>query len=155
MRQHAEAFTASGAGVITAVADVDPATLAALAELNPGARAYALADELLAGADVEPVVVALPTYLHRPVAIAALDAGKHVLCEKPPAVNAEEVAAMMDAARRRGRVLAFAAEVRKEAAPLTPPDDALAIMRLIDGLYRSAREGREIPIAPPGDSPTR
>ncbi|HKE18072.1 MAG TPA: hypothetical protein VKB80_24515 [Kofleriaceae bacterium] len=50
----------------------------------------------------------------------------------------------------------FAAAVRGEAAPMTPPEDALAIMRLIDGLYRSAREGREIPIGdPPGDPPSR
>jgi predicted dehydrogenase len=40
----------------------------------------------------------------------------------------------------------FAAAIRGETAPLTPADDALMIMRLIDGLYRSAREAREIPI---------
>ncbi len=111
-RRHAEAFTASGAGLVTAVADVDPAARAALEEMCPGARGFASAEELLADADVEAVVVALPTFLHRPVVIAALEAGKHVLCEKPPALHAEEVVAMMDAARRAGRVLAFGLQRR-------------------------------------------
>jgi predicted dehydrogenase len=111
-RRHAEAFIASGAGLVTAVADLAPASRAALAELSPGAHGFASAEELLAQGDVEAVVVALPTYLHRPVVIAALEAGKHVLCEKPPALDAREVVAMIDAARRAGRVLAFGLQRR-------------------------------------------
>lgn len=111
-QRHAEAFTVTGTGLVTAFADVDPASRAALAQLYPGARGFSSAEELVADADVEAVVVALPTFLHRPVVIAALDAGKHVLCEKPPALHAEEVVAMMDAARRTGRVLAFGLQRR-------------------------------------------
>ena len=132
-QRHAEAFTTSGAGVVTAVADLDPASRAALAEVSPGAHQFASADELLAEADVEAVVVALPTYLHRPVVIAALDAGKHVLCEKPPGLDAEEVVAMMDAARRAGRVLAFA--LQRRALPSVTAARALVERGELGTLY--------------------
>lgn len=49
--------------------------------------------------DVDLVSVALPPALHREIAIAALDRGKHVLCEKPTALNAAEAQEMLDAAR--------------------------------------------------------
>jgi predicted dehydrogenase len=115
-RRHAEAFAASDAGVVTAIADVDPACRAALATLTPGAQEFASAEALLAEAEVDAVVVALPTYLHRPIVIAALDAGKHVLCEKPPALRAQEVADMAEAARRNRRVLAFGLQRRALAS---------------------------------------
>jgi predicted dehydrogenase len=111
-RRHAEAFAASGASSVAAVADSDAACRAALVQLCPGARAFTSAEELLADAGVDAVVVALPTYLHRPVVVAALAAGKHVLCEKPPALHAGEVVAMMDAAARSRRVLAFGLQRR-------------------------------------------
>jgi predicted dehydrogenase len=65
-------------------------------------------EELIARADVDAVYVALPTALHARWAIAALESGKHVLCEKPFAANAREAALMIDAARAAGRVLAEA-----------------------------------------------
>ena len=60
--------------------------------------------ELLASADIDAVIVATPDALHLPVTLAALEAGKHVLCEKPLAMNAEEAQRMADAARRTGLV---------------------------------------------------
>jgi predicted dehydrogenase len=115
-RRHAEAFAASDAGAVVAIADVDPACRAALARLTPGAQEFASAEALLAEADVDAVVVALPTYLHRPIVIAALDAGKHVLCEKPPALHSQEVADMAEAAQRNRRVLAFGLQRRALAS---------------------------------------
>jgi predicted dehydrogenase len=50
--------------------------------------------------DVDCVIVATPNKFHAPVAIAALEAGKHVLCEKPLARNPEEARAMVDAAKK-------------------------------------------------------
>jgi predicted dehydrogenase len=72
----------------------------------------ATAAELFALDELDAVVVALPTFLHHPMVMAALAAGKHVLCEKPPALNAGEAEAMADAALRRGLVLAFGLQRR-------------------------------------------
>ena len=61
--------------------------------------------ELIARDDIDVVSVTTPTYLHAPVAIAALQSGKHVLCEKPLALNVAEGEAMVKAAIDNKRVL--------------------------------------------------
>jgi predicted dehydrogenase len=66
--------------------------------------------------EVDAVVVACPNYLHAPVTIAALKAGKHVLCEKPMACSADESAAMIAAAKTAGKLLMIAHNQR--LAPL-------------------------------------
>lgn len=59
-------------------------------------------EELLARDDVDAVYVPLPTGMRKEWVIAAAQAGKHVLCEKPAAVNAEDALAMVDACREAG-----------------------------------------------------
>ena len=66
--------------------------------------------------DLDAVVIALPTFLHHRMVVAALEAGKHVLCEKPPALNAGETSAMADAAARRGLVLCLWPAAARHAA---------------------------------------
>jgi predicted dehydrogenase len=68
-------------------------------------RAHGGYAELVADPDVDAVYVATPHSHHAEHTILALDAGKHVLCEKPMATSATEVARMIDAARRNGRTL--------------------------------------------------
>lgn len=68
--------------------------------------------ELLARPDLDAVSVCVPTYLHAPVTVAALQAGKHVFCEKPPALNAAEAKAMADAAEKAGKLLIYAFSAR-------------------------------------------
>jgi xylose dehydrogenase (NAD/NADP) len=68
-------------------------------------RAYGSYDELLADADVDVVYVALPNALHVEWSIRALEAGKHVLSEKPLSRRPEEVERAFDAAERAGRIL--------------------------------------------------
>jgi predicted dehydrogenase len=62
--------------------------------------------ELVAAPDTEALVIGTWPYLHCPVTLAALDAGKHVLCEARMAMNLEEARRMLDAARRRPRLVA-------------------------------------------------
>lgn len=79
---------------IAAVADNDPARRAeAVARFD--CAAYAQIDELLADPNVELVVIALPTHLHHSMSIRALQAGKHVVCEKPMAVTLAEADIML------------------------------------------------------------
>jgi len=61
---------------------------------------------LLARDDVDLVYIATPPFLHHPQAIAALEAGKHVICEKPLAILIEHADAMIAAARKHERLLA-------------------------------------------------
>ena len=68
-------------------------------------RARGSYDEVLAAPDVDAVLISLPTGEHVTWAIAALDAGKHVLCARPLAPDAEGATAMAAAAARSGRVL--------------------------------------------------
>jgi len=68
--------------------------------------------ELVADQTIEAVTVCLPTDLHAEVTIAALKAGKHVLCEKPMALSADECDRMMDAAAEAKRTLMIAQVLR-------------------------------------------
>ncbi len=62
-------------------------------------------DDLLVSAEVDCVDICTPTYLHAEQAIRCLEAGKHVICEKPMALNVEEGQRMIDAARAAGKFL--------------------------------------------------
>ncbi|WP_145053526.1 MULTISPECIES: Gfo/Idh/MocA family protein [Paenibacillus] len=65
-----------------------------------GGKAYSSYEELLANETVDAVSVCTPNYLHAPMAIAAANAGKHVLVEKPMAVSTEEGEQMIEAAKK-------------------------------------------------------
>jgi UDP-N-acetyl-2-amino-2-deoxyglucuronate dehydrogenase len=67
---------------------------------------------LVADPTVDAVIVTTPPFLHHPVTVAALQAGKHVLCEKPLAVSLREADEMIDAARTAGRVLSTVSQGR-------------------------------------------
>jgi xylose dehydrogenase (NAD/NADP) len=71
-------------------------------------RAYGSYDELLADPDVEAIYNPLPNTMHTEWSIKALDAGKHVLCEKPISRHTSDVEATFDAADRNGRLLSEA-----------------------------------------------
>lgn len=73
-------------------------------------------EELLARRDVDAVFVCTPNRSHGPISLAALEAGKHVLCEKPMAVDEADAAAMVRAARARGLVLTVGHQARFTAA---------------------------------------
>jgi predicted dehydrogenase len=70
-------------------------------------KGYTSYQELLKDPEIDAVDIVAPNNLHAPVSIAALDAGKHVFCEKPPALNAREAAEMMRCAQRNKRILMY------------------------------------------------
>ncbi|WP_257349672.1 Gfo/Idh/MocA family protein [Pseudalkalibacillus decolorationis] len=70
-----------------------------------GTKSYTSYEELLATENIDAVSVCLPNYLHAPVSISALNAGCHVLCEKPMATSIEEAEAMIEAAETNTRKL--------------------------------------------------
>jgi predicted dehydrogenase len=76
-------------------------------------NAFADWKEMLEHGGLDAVSVAVPTFLHAPIAVAALERGIHVLSEKPIARNAAEGQAMVDAARKAGRVLGVAFNHRR------------------------------------------
>jgi predicted dehydrogenase len=96
--------------IIDPLPDVDGVELTAVAARDAGrareaadrwgaAHSFGSYDELLAGDEVDAVYIGTPASLHRPWAIAAIEAGKHVLCEKPFAANADDARLIADAAR--------------------------------------------------------
>src|SRR5713226_4349124 len=95
-------------GEVVAVGSRDKARAEAYAVAKGLARAYGSYEELLADPDIKIIYNPLPHTLHREWTIKALQAGKHVLCEKPFALSLPDVDAMFDAGRSCGRVLAEA-----------------------------------------------
>jgi 1,5-anhydro-D-fructose reductase (1,5-anhydro-D-mannitol-forming) len=81
---------------------------AAKAAAWPAARAWPSIDEALADGAVDAVYIALPVAMHAETAIKALRAGKHVLCEKPMAMNVAQAQSMVAEARACGRLLGVA-----------------------------------------------
>ncbi len=71
-------------------------------------RSYGSYEALLADPEVDAVYLSLPNFLHREWVLAAVAAGKHVLCEKPMAITAVDAQQMVDAARAAGVLLAEA-----------------------------------------------
>ncbi len=93
--------------VIAAVCDINEDRVNEVAE-QYGVKAYTNYEELLANPDIDVVSVCTPNYLHAPISIAALQSGKHVLCEKPMATSREEAVQMINAAKLAGKKLMIA-----------------------------------------------
>ncbi len=85
---------------IRAIASRDEGAASSAAYALGIAQAYGSYEALLADPEIEAVYNPLPNHLHVPVTLAAAAAGKHVLCEKPIALTAQEAAQLRDAAKR-------------------------------------------------------
>src|SRR4051794_27990116 len=109
---HARGYQAAGGFKGVAISDLIPdRRKKVMAELGI-AKEFADAKELIKDKDVDAVSVCLPTFLHAPVAIAALRAGKHVVCEKPPALSAKEAKQIESAQAKSGKVLLYGLQRR-------------------------------------------
>ena len=89
---------------LVAVCDINQERALEVAE-KYGVLSYTSYEELLKSAEVDAVSVCTPNYLHAPITIAALEAGLHVLCEKPMATSKKEAEAMIGAAEKNGKKL--------------------------------------------------
>jgi predicted dehydrogenase len=103
---HARAARAAGARLVGVLGST-PERSAEAKHLTGADRAYLCLDDLTEAGDVDVVHVCTPTYLHAPITMAALTAGKHVVCEKPPGVDADEAAQLAAVARTNGAVAAI------------------------------------------------
>jgi predicted dehydrogenase len=96
--------------IIEAISDVNEATAKAVADKFNITKVYSNYRDIFQ--DVDAVTICTPNKFHAEITIAALEAGLHVLCEKPMAMTPEECQAMMDAAESSGKVLAIAYHYR-------------------------------------------
>ena len=102
---HFEAYRGLDLARVVALCDLDRDLLARRAAEWGVARTTTDFRELLADPDIDVVEVNTPHHVHRPLVVAALEAGKHVACQKPIATSVADAAAMVEAAARsRGRL---------------------------------------------------
>lgn len=90
---------------LTWVCDADPAVIAVAPKRYPGAATTTSIEEMLADPDLDAVAIATPVSTHYPLACAALDAGKHVLVEKPLAASYAQAYDLVRRAEQAGLVL--------------------------------------------------
>ncbi len=134
---------------VVAVAARDPAKARRFASKHGIPRVFERYGDLLDSPDVDAVYNPLPNSLHCEWSIRALESGKHVVCEKPMASNAEEAVRMAGAAEKAGRVLVEAFHwryhplaarmrevVRSELGPLEHVEARLCIPFLMPGDIR-------------------
>jgi predicted dehydrogenase len=107
-QQHIGAYTALPGAKVVGIAGLEEDVRTELAEEYGVEHHVPRWEDLLDMDGLDAVSVAVPTFLHAPIAIAALERGMHVLCEKPMALSADEANAMVEAARRAERVLDIA-----------------------------------------------
>jgi predicted dehydrogenase len=89
---------------LAAIASRDFARACDAASILGIPKSYGNYDDLLADASIEAVYIPLPNHLHTPYAIRALQAGKHVLCEKPLGLNASEIRSLIQVRDATGRL---------------------------------------------------
>lgn len=102
-------------------------------------KAYGSYEELLSDPDIEAVYNPLPNHLHVPVTIQAMEAGKHVLCEKPISLNAAEAEKLIEVRERTGMLVEEAFMVRQNPQWLRVVElvksGAIGELRAIQGMF--------------------
>lgn len=104
-RNHVIATTEAEGATVAAIADTDPSRLAEVGDAYGVPHRFTDAEALLRSDAVDAVILATPNHLHAPMTVAALEAGKHVLVEKPMARTVAEADAMIAARDASGKVL--------------------------------------------------
>ncbi len=112
-QQHAAAYAAEPGVELVALAGMEEPVLAAVGARHDVEHLARRWEDVLDLDGLDVLSIATPTFLHAPIAVAALERGLHVLCEKPMARTGDEAAAMVRAARGAGRVLDVAFNHRR------------------------------------------
>jgi predicted dehydrogenase len=99
-------------GSVVAAQDLNPERLGKLCRECDIPRSFATSEELLASDEVDAVYIAVPNKFHAPLARQALEAGKHVVLEKPFAFNQAEASEVVEAARQAGKVFTLGMNMR-------------------------------------------
>lgn len=124
-QQHLAAYAADPSVDLVAIAAMEEDLLEEFGAQHDVPGRYPDYRQMLAEAELDVVSIATPTFLHAPMAIAALEAGVNVLCEKPMAQTGEVAQGMVEAARRSGKVLDVAFNHRQRG-------DVAALKRTVD-----------------------
>ena len=111
-QQHARVMRAIPEAYLYACADLDHVRRTEFESSYAPEKSFGEYHDLLNDPVVEAVIICLPNFLHFPAALAALEAGKHVLCEKPPTMNAAEMKVLQEEATTRGLVYYFSRQFR-------------------------------------------
>jgi predicted dehydrogenase len=110
--RHSEGILECERARLHAAADLDAGRREEYAKLFSSGKLMPDYQQMLADPELDAVVICLPNFLHFPATIAALQAGKHTLCEKPPTLNAEEMRQIKAEAQAAGVVYAFGRQMR-------------------------------------------
>ena len=104
-RHHVSGYQSHPGCKVVAISDLNETLLKEMGDKFGVEKRYTSAEEMLAQEKLDVVSVATPNKFHKPLAVAALEAGCHVLCEKPMAMSADEAREMLAAAKKAGRRL--------------------------------------------------
>lgn len=110
--QHAKAMAAIEDARLQSCADTDPKRLRVFCVTYKPAHRFSDFHELLRDPKLDAVIICLPNFLHFPASLAALEAGKHVFCEKPPTMNAAEMKVLREEAAKRSLIYFFGRQFR-------------------------------------------
>ena len=111
-QQHARAILAAKKATLQALAEPNEERAAEFARTYGPKEIHPDYADLLGDSQVDAVVICLPNFLHFPATLAALEAGKHVLGEKPPTLNGVEMKVLQEAAEKRGLIYFFSRQFR-------------------------------------------
>ena len=100
---HCDAAIASANADLVAVCDLIPEKMEKIAEKCPGLKMYTDFNDLIADPDIDIISICLPSSLHAEYAVRAMEAGKHVLVEKPIDITVEAAQKIEEARLRTGK----------------------------------------------------
>jgi predicted dehydrogenase len=111
-QQHAIAARVLDAANIYACADVDESRRREFEREYKPEKVFSDYHDLLKDPQIDAAIICLPNFLHFPASLAVLEAGKHVLCEKPPTLNAAEMKVLREEATKRRLIYCFSRQFR-------------------------------------------
>ncbi|MFN2507809.1 MAG: Gfo/Idh/MocA family protein [Chthoniobacterales bacterium] len=111
-QQHARVMAALPEAHLFACADLDEERRSLFAQTYAPQKSFRDYHELLQDAKLDAAIICVPNFLHFPASLAALEAGKHVFCEKPPTLTGAEMKVLHKEAEKRGLLYYFGRQFR-------------------------------------------